>query len=732
MKKTAQGLLFFLLALLTLLPGAAWAAQSEEPTLLTVGVPPDRCPLFYTDPDTGELTGIGVELMREVAIEAGYRVKFRLIEEENLKDALDSPAYDVLLPFGSALPSTAGVPSLVTENLMQTPFTLVMLDTDRSISDLASLRVGMLRSQGAVAETVKAMYPGIDICLCENMEESVETLRAGRVDALLQSAYIWSYVLQKPAYSDLRMNPSSVITMDFRAGTPEGPQGEAIVARLNRGIAALPEARRTAILLDFTTRQLYRYDVQDYIREYGPILVLILLALLSLAGLTFQRRRALLRQQEERLAQLIDHDPLTGALSLNGFRKRVEELLQAHPDIPYVLAFNNITNFKFINSSQGMAAGDELLKFWTKRTQSILSPVEAVGRLEADHFAVLRRIIGGEVPNRDDSEVFEPVRNYFVDRGKGNRLQLCSGVYVLTREDYREIDVDHMLDYARVAEKRLHDTRAEGIELYNPEQWERGKRIAEIVGHLPIALRDGEVQVWYQPQVDFPSGDYTGAEALCRWKHGRLGWLSPAEFIPILEEAGLIFDLDCYVWEQVCKDLDRWNRQGERRYASVNLSRYDIAQERDIPDLFQGLITTYALEPDQLRIEVTESAYVENPDLLIRTLAKLRRYGFPVEMDDFGSGYSSLNMLQEVPVDRIKLDLHFLNSAGDPERGRIIVAYMIQMVHSLGMSLIAEGVETDFQAQFLRSHGCIDMQGYFFSKPVPVEELERLYTVHHG
>ena len=205
-----------------------------------------------------------------------------------------------------------------------------------------------------------------------------------------------------------------------------------------------------------------------------------------------------------------------------------------------------------------------------------------------------------------------------------------------------------------------------------------------------------------------------------------MGWLYPFDFISTLEEAGLIFNLDSFVWETVCKDLQRWNASGDKRTVSVNISRDDIREDRDIPGYFQNLIQKYGLTPDQLHIEITETAYVENPEILISTTEKLRTLGFQVEMDDFGSGYSSLHMLKEVPVDRIKLDLHFLTASGDPEKSRTIVSCMVQMVHLLGMEMIAEGVETVEQAAFLQDKGCSEMQGYYFYKPMPVEKFEQL------
>ena len=158
----------------------------------------------------------------------------------------------------------------------------------------------------------------------------------------------------------------------------------------------------------------------------------------------------------------------------------------------------------------------------------------------------------------------------------------------------------------------------------------------------------------------------------------------------------------------------------------MNLSRCDLRADRNIPGHFFELIRSYGLDADQLRIEITESAYVADPELLISTTVKLREFGFRVEMDDFGSGYSSLHMLKEVPVDQVKLDLHFLSGTGDPERGRIIVSHIVRMVRALGMRLIAEGVENAAQANFLRSEGCAEMQGFYFFEPMKLSDFEAL------
>ncbi|MBQ1506930.1 MAG: EAL domain-containing protein [Ruminococcus sp.] len=727
-KRIFTTLFCLLFALSCALPSYA-LSEEKGGEALTVGVPTDRCPIFYTDPDSGEIIGIGAELMRSAAENAGYEVTLKAIKEETLKEALDNEAYDVVMPFGSPIASASGKETIVSDNLLQTPFTLVT-DENRKLPELNRLRVGMLRSLGGAAETVETLYPGIEIITYETMPECVGALRYGKVDALLHNSYVWSYVLQKPSYYNLKVQPSAMFSMDFRAGTSDTPDGRALIERLNRGIAELHDTRRQAIILDYTSRRLYRYDFSDYLYQYGLIIILGTLLFASFAVIAVQKVRTVRREHEEKMRLLIDHDSLTQALSLNGFKKRVTELLRDNPDIPYLLAYTNIKNFKYINESLGRAAGDELLRFWADKTAETLSDKEAFCRIESDHFAVLRRAGGEEKIIRDDREVIDSIRAYFTDRGKENRVQICGGVYVLVPEDYRNIDVDKMLDFARLAEKRIHSDHKDGYEFYNPDQWEIDKKSSEIISHLTAAIKAGEIQVWYQPQVEYNTGRIIGAEALCRWKHTKLGWISPAEFIPVLEEAGLIYELDIFVWNTVCRELQNQNRQGLHRSVSVNLSRYDIKENPDIPEYFRDLIKAYDLSPDQLRLEITETVYVENPEILISATERLRKYGFQVEMDDFGSGCSSLNMLKEVPVNCIKLDLHFLTESGDSEKSRVIVSYIVQMAKAMGMELIAEGVETAEQAEFLQSCGCTVMQGYYFYKPMPLEEFNKICEIN--
>ena len=257
------------------------SAQENEKEKLTVGVPVDRCPLIYKDVDTGKIVGIGVDLMRTAADNAGYEAEFIEIKEATLKDALDNPEYDVVMPFGSPIPSTSGRTTIVSDNLMTTTFTLLTRG-NKTIPPLNELRVGMLKSQGGVADTVRQLYPGITIQLYEDMDSSVKALRKGKVDALLHNTYVWSYVLEKPSYSDLVVQPAAMFSMDFRVGALDTPKGREIIERLNGGISSLTVTYEQAVVLDYTSRRLYKYTFSDYVYQNKHVIFFVIILVLSI------------------------------------------------------------------------------------------------------------------------------------------------------------------------------------------------------------------------------------------------------------------------------------------------------------------------------------------------------------------------------------------------------------------------------------------------------------------
>lgn len=448
----------------------------------------------------------------------------------------------------------------------------------------------------------------------------------------------------------------------------------------------------------------------------------------------FGAQRKNLRKSEEERESLVyekylleNKDELTGCWSFNGFKKQAEDLIRNHPENAYSLWYCDIKQFKFINETFGYDEGDRLLQYWVEIVTSVLNEEELMGRISADNFVVLTcQSMEWEFARRFEITT-EKLRVFFNQPGISYDVEVAAGVYLVKPEDITESSINRMLDFANVAQQEAKKQSGTHFCVYTDELWKKQVRMSKIRKHLKAALANGEISVWMQPQYNYVTGEMVGAEALCRWNHKNLGNISPAEFIPVLERTSQVTLLDRYVWEEVCKHMRKW--QDEKMFfigLSVNISRIDI-QEEGFYEYLKELVAKYDIEPSMLHLEITESAYMDNSEQVIEIVERLQQDGFIVEMDDFGSGYSSLNMLKEVPVDILKLDIRFLSeSAYDSARGGNILSAVIRMAHSLNLPVIAEGVETIEQADFLKNLGCQIMQGYYFSRPMPMDEFEEL------
>ena len=283
-----------------------------------------------------------------------------------------------------------------------------------------------------------------------------------------------------------------------------------------------------------------------------------------------------------------------------------------------------------------------------------------------------------------------------------------------------------MCDRAFLVADSIKGRYNQRIGIYDDVLRDKLLREQAITESMETALAEGQFSVYLQPKYWLQNDTMAGAEALARWIHPELGFMNPGEFIPLFEKNGFITKLDRYVWEQTCKKLQQWRQEGYPDIAvSVNVSRADVYQE-DLPATMSSLVAQYGIEPRQLHLELTESAYTENPNQIIAVVDELRNRGFVIEMDDFGSGYSSLNMLNQVHFDILKLDMKFIQTETAKPGEMSIMRFVVNLAKWLNLSTVAEGVETKAQLERLRDVGCDYAQGYYFSRPLPVQEFEKL------
>lgn len=412
------------------------------------------------------------------------------------------------------------------------------------------------------------------------------------------------------------------------------------------------------------------------------------------------------------------HDESTGLYNRNYFYEMGRELLNRYPEMNYKIVCVNVRNFKMLNETFGRNFGDHVILHiarWIKELKKNDKIVSA--RLVADRFISL---VPCEMFPIEEFEKHEQ----FTMKYKGIRcnVRLCFSVYTI--ED-RSIPIEVMCDRAIMGLDFIKHEYQKAVFFYDETIRKKELRNHRLVDQLEGAIERKEFAIYLQPQIDYEQAKVISSEALVRWIHPKEGLISPGEFVPLFEENGLITKLDMYVWETVCQTIHRWQEKGaEYSPISVNISMKDF-YSIDLCETFKRLVSQYQIKPESLNLEITESAFVIDFERNIKVIERLKDMGFQVEMDDFGSGYSSLNTIKNIPVNVLKLDLKFLEKGDDPVRNDNIMDLIINLAHRLKMEVIAEGVEEAEQASFLHEMGCNIMQGYYYAKPMSIVEFEK-------
>lgn len=414
----------------------------------------------------------------------------------------------------------------------------------------------------------------------------------------------------------------------------------------------------------------------------------------------------------------LQYDRLTGLYSKEFFYQKVRERLSEDPEHDYCIVCSNIENFKLFNDVFGARAGDRLLKDVAMISQNMVGETGFCARFSADRFLCFQ---SREQEQQDRNSFGSFDDNELSALLKGVTMRW--GIYQITD---RSIPVEQMCDRAMLAVNSIRGQYNQFFAVYDDSLRDRLLREQVITDAMEIALAEEQFVVYYQPKYSLNDNRMIGAEALVRWIHPEWGFMSPGEFIPLFERNGFITRLDQYIWELVCIRLQEWQTKGYPVLpVSVNISRADIYQD-DLADTLLHLVEKYGIDPKYLHLEITESAYAENPGQIVKAVEELRELGFIVEMDDFGSGYSSLNMFSQMNLDVLKLDMQFVrNETAKPARLSILNDVIV-MAHRMCLSVVAEGVETKEQVDCLQAAGCDCVQGYYFAKPLTVTEYEEL------
>ncbi|WP_158589470.1 EAL domain-containing protein [Butyrivibrio sp. CB08] len=414
----------------------------------------------------------------------------------------------------------------------------------------------------------------------------------------------------------------------------------------------------------------------------------------------------------------LTHDELTGLYNREGFNEGARELLKK-ANKPYLLLYSNIKDFKLFNQLFGIDKGNDILLNIGDMILQHVREDDIYGRINGDHFAMC-------IPkDRFDERGFKKLVREIANRvtSKTYSLHMQVGVYEV-RDPY--MDIALMCDRAYMACKSIKKDGVCEIAWYSDEMLVNALLEKEVLSSFDFAIINKQFGIYLQPQVH-SDGTVFGAEALARWLHPENGVIQPAVFIDVLERADLIYKLDRYIWELAAAQLAAWKGTDmEGLSVSVNVSPKDLYY-LDIKREFTDLVNQYNIDPHLLNIEITETAVTSDVSKCSKLILDLQSSGFVVEIDDFGSGYSSLNMLKDINADVLKIDMGFLRKTDNLQRAQVILNYTIDMAHELGMGVITEGVETKEQLDFLMGMGCKMFQGFYYDMPMPVESFEDKY-----
>ena len=688
---------------------------------IRVGYRDNFLPFCDQNDDTGKLTGALTDFLSFAKTclrnaKLSFETKAYSSSEEALQ-ALAAGEIDCVFPltFSAYDGEQRGVIStdpLVTTEIYASVRTADHqgLDRDREMS------VAVVSGNPNYEAFVKDYFPNWKVVYYEDSNAAFQAVASGAADCGIISNYRISQVTEK-----LTKNKLSLLTTDevMDAAFTNRREDDCLYSILNKVTRLYPETTVNTSLTKYgfveekvTFVDFIRNNLVYFITAISVIVITILLLVLK------NVKTSAKEEEGRRIISEAERDPLTHLYNSNFFLIYAKRMCEEHHDWQMDAVAMNIDRFHSVNALHGRDFGDKVLLAVSSEIQQFLSGKDGIAsRSHADRLNIFCR-------SGQNWQAFLERCQARVDTDfPGANIHLRMGV-----KPWQEgLEPETQFDKARTACNRMRGVYKSRVKVYDDAMELREERDQLLLNDLPRALENREFQVYYQPKYNIRGEKpvLTSAEALVRWHHPELGLISPEDFITLFEQSGQISMLDNFVWNESARQIAEWRDLYHQTLpVSVNLSRIDVF-DPDLLPVLDRILKENGLTSRELKLEVTESAYTENADQLIRVISRLREEGFEIEMDDFGSGYSSLNMLSSLPVDVLKMDIAFIRNIERNEKDFRLVELIIDIAKYLKVPVIAEGVETENQLNLLRNAGCDIVQGYYFSRPLPPEEFGR-------
>ena len=703
----------------------------EEGGSYEVALCVDQYPICYRLGVNSEYQGIALDVLKKIEHHTGLSFHIRYVSSyAEGEEMLKSGKVDIL---GSCVMSNNGLQG-TSRNLEQgvkeeytTTFYEVELcfvgNRNLKMSEAMKIAVPEYFSQGL--ESLMTQYPQYEFLLYENDTACFDAILNHEVDAAVQSDLKVTELSVYEKYRDIQN--LNYIPGKFSASFVLHDERGMLLGVMDKAINRISESSRVNIVNDNIQHiSIEQFSFWDFIFQYNEYFIagLLLLILLNYGQGYYRKYKVELKNKE-----IAYRDSVANISSMEKFRLDVTPIFHSEErDNYYVLAVD-VDKFKVVNDLYGYEQGDRVIAFLARVLKQCLREEDFITRSNADNFVIFKH--SNSIREVEDylKGVFSTVEAMLAAQKTHYHLILKAGIYHLEEDDD---NLSSTIDKANLAKRSIERSHKSTYRIYEEDMRQQNIFAKYLENEMDQALNTGQFCVYLQPQVDFKTKKVVSAEALVRWKHPRDGMIPPDQFIPVFEKNGFINRLDFYVWEESMKILAKWREQGKRMIPiAINLSRIDVQNEHLVQELC-SLMDKYGLESRWIKTELTESSCIDGDSLMLERMQELKQLGVKIAVDDFGSGYSSLHLLKKMPIDILKIDKSFLDFELEMDlRDEIVIRDIVEMGKHLEMQIIAEGVETREQSEFLESIGCNIAQGYFYGKPMPVDEFEAFLAGNH-
>lgn len=688
--------------------------QNGEP--ITIGIIPHTFPLSECPPEYSDYTGINVEMLALITQKTGLRFTYCRVPIEKNSPYESLKANDFTLVAGTIkLDAFLQNPELILSDRLCDGSAVCIAKRDTAPNTLKSGKIAVMNGYQAGIVFAEKLFPNLKIVLYPNNEDVLRAVRSGHTDLAMISRYVGIYQLQNPLNEYLvSLEPYQMVADSCVMGL-NTPETQTAISIINKALSQIGEDEYSHVQMNFSITHPYRLVATQFLFKYRYILLAGVVICLLVSYLIAK----LLYSQKERF--LLSRDELTGAFSEVGFELAVSKAI-LKPGLPLFITDFDIQHFSRYNELCGKQKGDELLKNIVTIVRSFLCEQDIICRSYADNFKALTRKDSLESLIADIQKA-----TALFGQSVDSDLVLHFGIYPVTDHN---IPIVKMLDFAAVAKKTVKNNSQDFIGVYDEKLHKRLINDARMLSSFDSAIENKEFIAYYQPKFDVTTKEIIGAEALVRWRNSDGSMIPPMEFIELFEKNGQIRRLDFYMLKRVCEFQQKLMLLRLPLVAiSVNFSRVHL-HSSDFTEKVNQIVERFGVPKHLIEIECTETTMTNDVDLTKSILGSLQAQGFSISMDDFGKAYSSLNTLCAIPLDIVKLDSGFLlaKPGDERERARKIIRGVVSLVHDLSLHVIAEGVETEEQYDFLKSVGCDSIQGYYFSRPLDEASFFKMLT----